>query len=114
MVLSAHRWFAAKACPGDFLYTREGLLATTVTERLNYKEEDDEVTEADWKKVQSMIDSSIAKAIKGKDSPVSDWFVEEWEKAKKAEITDGSRPQGLAKREEVAAMIVRATKKEGD
>lgn len=114
MVLSAHRWFAAKACPGDFLYTREWLLATTVTERLNYKEEDDEVTEADWKKVQSMIDSSIAKAIAGKNLPASEWAAEEILKAVEAGITDGSRPQGLAKREEVAAMIVRATKKEGD
>ena len=32
MVLTAHRWFAAKACPGDWLYSRYGELA----ERINH------------------------------------------------------------------------------
>lgn len=117
MVLTVHRWFdSAKACPGDFLMSRMTELATTVTARLNNEELKPKEDEIDMTKddVQKMIDDSIRKAIKGKDLPVSDWFVEEWEKAKKAEITDGSRPQGLAKREEVAAMILRATRKEGD
>lgn len=35
MVLTAHRWFAAKACPGDYLYQREGAIAEEVTRRLN-------------------------------------------------------------------------------
>ncbi len=35
MVLTAHRWFAAKACPGDWLYSRYGKLAKEVTARLN-------------------------------------------------------------------------------
>ena len=34
MVLTAHRWFANKACPGDWLYSRFGNLATEVTEKL--------------------------------------------------------------------------------
>ena len=34
MVLSAHRWFANKACPGDWLYNRFGTLATQVTKQL--------------------------------------------------------------------------------
>ena len=34
MVLTAHRWFAAKACPGDWLYERMGRLAAEVTKRL--------------------------------------------------------------------------------
>lgn len=33
-VLSAHRWFANKACPGDWLYSRFGELAKKVTEQL--------------------------------------------------------------------------------
>lgn len=32
--LSAHRWFANKSCPGDWLYSRYGKLATDVTNRL--------------------------------------------------------------------------------
>lgn len=34
MVITVHRWFANKACPGDWLYNRLGELAKTVTERL--------------------------------------------------------------------------------
>lgn len=34
MVLSAHRWFAAKSCPGNWMYSRMGDLASKVTARL--------------------------------------------------------------------------------
>ena len=34
MVITAHRWFAAKACPGDWLYNRLGKLADEVNTRL--------------------------------------------------------------------------------
>lgn len=34
MVLTVHRWFANKSCPGDWLYNRLGELANTVTSRL--------------------------------------------------------------------------------
>lgn len=34
MMLSAHRWFANKACPGDWLYSRFGNLAEEVTKKL--------------------------------------------------------------------------------
>ena len=34
MVLTVHRWFANKSCPGDWLYTRMGDLASKVTAAL--------------------------------------------------------------------------------
>ena len=34
MVLTVHRWFANKSCPGDWLYNRLGNLATAVTKQL--------------------------------------------------------------------------------
>lgn len=34
MVLTVHRWFANKACPGDWLYSRLGALAEEVTKQL--------------------------------------------------------------------------------
>ncbi|MFR1061546.1 MAG: N-acetylmuramoyl-L-alanine amidase [Enterocloster sp.] len=34
MVLTVHRWFANKSCPGDWLYSRMGDLAAKVTARL--------------------------------------------------------------------------------
>ena len=39
MVLTVHRWFANKSCPGDYLYNRHAEIAATVTKRLNPKEE---------------------------------------------------------------------------
>ena len=35
MMLSVHRWFANKSCPGDWMYSRMGQLAQTVTQRLS-------------------------------------------------------------------------------
>lgn len=43
MVITVHRWFANKACPGDWLYNRLGELATTVTNAL--AEEDEDMTQ---------------------------------------------------------------------
>lgn len=34
MVLTVHRWFANKSCPGDWMYSRMGDLADAVTKRL--------------------------------------------------------------------------------
>ena len=34
MVITCHRWFAAKSCPGDWLYNRLGQLASEVTKQL--------------------------------------------------------------------------------
>ena len=35
MIITVHRWFANKSCPGDWLYSRLGELAETVTKKLN-------------------------------------------------------------------------------
>ena len=35
MVITVHRWFANKSCPGDWLYNRLGDLATEVTKHLS-------------------------------------------------------------------------------
>lgn len=34
MIITVHRWFAPKACPGDYIYNRLGEIATEVTRRL--------------------------------------------------------------------------------
>ena len=39
--MTVHRWFAATACPGDYLYSRMGDLAAAVNARLGTKEESD-------------------------------------------------------------------------
>ena len=35
MILTVHRWFANKSCPGDWMYAKMGDLASQVTTRLN-------------------------------------------------------------------------------
>ena len=42
MVMTVHRWFANKACPGDYLYERQGAIAEKVTRRLNEESEDND------------------------------------------------------------------------
>lgn len=37
MIITVHRWFANKSCPGDWLYSRLGDLAAKVTSRLGGK-----------------------------------------------------------------------------
>lgn len=44
MVITVHRWFANKSCPGDWLYARLGDLAAKVTENLNDAAISDKVT----------------------------------------------------------------------
>lgn len=68
------------------------------------EKEEEDVTEERVKEL-------IKEALEGKDTKPSGWAAEELEKAKALGLTDGQRPQGYAKREEVAAMVLRA--KEG-
>lgn len=37
--MTVHRWFANKACPGEYLYSRHAQIAAAVNERLQYFEE---------------------------------------------------------------------------
>ena len=46
MVITVHRWFASKSCPGDWLYSRLGDLAKKVTAELSGDDEEDD-TEID-------------------------------------------------------------------
>ena len=103
--MTVHRWFAAKACPGDWLYQRHGQIATEVNQRL--KGEVDMTKEEVKGIVREVIQEMEAeRAVQ----PESDW-------ARKAQIraramavgfTDGTRPQSLTTREEVDAKILAA------
>lgn len=39
--MTVHRWFANKACPGDYLYNRHGEIAAEVTRRLTANKKED-------------------------------------------------------------------------
>lgn len=47
MVITVHRWFANKACPGDYVYSRLGQIADEVTRRLGGNNVQPEVPKAE-------------------------------------------------------------------
>ena len=61
MVLTAHRWFANKSCPGDWLYSRLGNVAKEVTKALNTSTKSKETTTK-----KKSIDTIAHEVINGK------------------------------------------------
>ena len=72
MVMTVHRWFANKACPGDYLYGRHGEIAAEVTRRLD--EEDDEMSYEQFKQYMSQYRKEL------QDNDCGEWSKEarEW------------------------------------
>lgn len=69
--------------------------------------EEDAMSYEDFKKYMEQY-----RAEQGKKS-VSSWAKDDWDKAKADKITDGTAPQGLITRQEVATMINRANNAKG-
>lgn len=55
MVLTVHRWFASKSCPGDWMYARMGDLANKVTARLGGNPKQIYRVRKSWSDVKSQI-----------------------------------------------------------
>ena len=103
--MTVHRWFAAKACPGDWLYQRHGQIAAEVNQRLK--------GEADMTKeeVKGIVREVIQKMEAERAAqPESDWAGKAQIRARAmaSGFTDGTRPQSLTTREEVDAKILAA------
>lgn len=67
MVITVHRWFANKGCPGNWLYSRLDKLATLVTNALQNEKEDEDMTQErfnemmdNWLKEQSAKDTNAS------------------------------------------------------
>lgn len=86
-------------------YTMAGF-RRDVANAMKQKEEID-MTKAE---VVALIDARIQAALEGKGTEASAWAKDEVAQAVAAGITDGTRPGGYAKREEVAAMVLRGKK----
>lgn len=50
MLMTVHRWFASKSCPGDYLYSRQKAIADEVNRRLT-EEDDEDMTLDTFKKL---------------------------------------------------------------
>lgn len=105
--MTVHRDYANKSCPGEYLYSRHGQIAAEVNKRLAGGQPAAD-TRTD---LERLIDERVNMILAGKDTKPSAWAEQELAEAVKVGITDGSCPGGYATREQVAAMVLRATKK---
>lgn len=109
--MTVHRWFAAKACPGNYLYYLHSQIAAEVNSRLDAEKEDDDV---DIDKLIAGITNEqayqlMAKAeLHAKTLPEPEWSREEghWAKATAAGVVKDS-PERPMKRDEVIAVLGR-------
>lgn len=85
MILTVHRWFAPKECPGDYLLGHMQEIARIITRRIEKKT---------------------------KDTP-SEWAASAWSLCCSAGIFDGTDPRGPVTREMLAVVLTRAPKLQG-
>lgn len=85
-------------------------VADTVAKHYGYSMKED-VIDMTKDELIKLIDERIEIVVNGADSKPSNWAKDEIAEAVAMGITDGTRPQGLARRQEVIAMVRRAVKK---
>lgn len=73
-----------------------------------YRRMNEEEIDMTKEELLTLIDQRLDEKLAGRDTRPSDWAEKELSEAVAMGITDGTRPQGYAKREEVAAMVKRA------
>ncbi|MCC8038613.1 MAG: N-acetylmuramoyl-L-alanine amidase [Bacteroidales bacterium] len=95
--MTVHRDYAAKACPGDYLYGRMGDIAAAVNAKLE----------------DNMTGEEIYKALTDYAAKLSvpDWAKDEYRLAIDAGITDGTDGMAFIPRYQAAIMAYRAAKK---
>lgn len=75
--MTVHRWFAAKACPGNWLYEHHGQIAEEVNKRLNGKEEE-EMTQTEFNEKFNVAMAEYRKSLQ--DNDCGEWSAKarEW------------------------------------
>lgn len=84
MVMTVHRWFANKTCPGDYLYARQAAIAKEVTRRLN-EEDDDDMTQ---EKFDEMLNNYLSRLAK--EDATQDWELQAIAWAQKNGLMQGT------------------------
>ena len=109
-----HQEFMATACPGRYQNQLEDIWmrAKEIYDEINGITDESTESEDDWMAEFSKEDLKYLHSLcdNHKVEKCSDWAKKEYNKAIKAGITDGTRPQDVATRQEVACMMVRAEK----
>lgn len=108
--MTVHRWFAAKACPGDYLYNRHGEIAAEVNRRLKGEDESVDIAKLISEITNEQAYQLMQKAeLHAKTIQEPSWSKEEghWAKATANGIVDGTSPERPMKRDEVIAVLGR-------
>lgn len=75
--MTVHRWFANKACPGDYLYNRHGEIAAEVNRRLDALDEKEDDFMADPKKFEEAW-LEYRKTLQDNDANAYSQLAREW------------------------------------
>lgn len=94
-----HYDWTGKNCPR--ILNKNGYWSEWIYFKTLLRKEDNKMTDKEIRKI-------IKEEIQGLNSKPSSWAKDDWEKAIEFGITDGSRPKGLATREEVISLIFRS------
>lgn len=94
-----HYDWSGKNCPR--ILNENGYWSEWIYFKTLLRKEDNKMTDKQVRKI-------IREEVLASKSKVSPWAKDYWEKAIELDLTDGSRPRGLATREEVIAMIIRS------
>ena len=108
--MTVHRWFAAKACPGDYLYNRHGEIAAEVNRRLEGEEKPMDIAKLISEMTNEQAYQLMQKAeLHAKTLSEPAWSQQEghWAKAVANGIVDGTSPERPAKRDEMIAILGR-------
>ena len=108
--MTVHRWFAAKACPGDYLYNRHGEIAAEVNRRLEGEEKPMDIAKLISEMTNEQAYQLMQKAeLHAKTLSEPDWSQQEghWAKDMENGIVDGTSPERPMKRDEVIAVLGR-------
>lgn len=115
--MTVHRWFAAKACPGDYLYNRHSQIASEVNARLNGETDIDAGVSEQWYRnrkswddadsqtgAYKVLDNAVAACLPG--YAVYDWNGKEvYRNNKESEGTQTSEFASLSETESAAKLL---------
>lgn len=109
--MTVHRWFANKACPGDYLYSRHGQIANEVNAKLNNQEEE-EMTQDEFNKMFKKAMDAYRQELRDNDaSPYSEdarqWAKENGIVAGGSEASFNGMWEDLLTREQAVVLLKR-------
>ena len=121
MLLTVHRWFANKACPGDWLMARMGDLAGRVTEMLGEESTAANAAPGGANDDPAPVGNAVPGGTNDESAPVGadapggpqPWYASAMAWAKDAGLIRDGRPEDPVTRAELATVLYRMAGPEG-